>query len=93
MSHPRSAAAVGIIVATLPYMGWPAFCAISTLATTGAVLVVWVLSDQAHSDRAAALVSAWHAISTRAPEVLQNRPARGAVTVAARQGDRIPRCG
>jgi hypothetical protein len=90
MNHPRSAAAAGTTLATLAYLNWPAFCAISMLATAGAALIVWVLSNQARSDRAAALVSAWRAISTSGPEPAQTKPAQ---SKHRRHQTKRPRCG
>ena len=64
MSHPRSAATAGTVVVALTHLGWPAFCAISMLATAGIALIVWVLNDQTRSGRAAALILAWRGIRT-----------------------------
>jgi hypothetical protein len=67
MSHAAKAAGgiAGTALAALAHLGWPALCAIGMLTATGAALMMWVLRDQARSDRATALVSAWR--GTRKP--------------------------
>jgi len=78
MSHAGKAAATttGTVLAALAHLGWPAICALGTLAAARAALILWVLSDQARSDRAAALMAAWHGISKPGPEPAETTPCR-----------------
>jgi len=85
MSHAAKAAvkATGTVLAALAHLGWPALCAVGIFAAAGVALLLWVLSDQARSARAVALVSAWRGTSKPATEPAQNTPAPEAGTPAS----------
>jgi hypothetical protein len=70
MSHAGKAAAkaAGAVLTALGHLGWPVLCVIGVLAVAGTALIIWVLSDQARSDRAAALLTAWRGINRQGPE-------------------------
>jgi hypothetical protein len=69
MNHARNVAvgAAGTVLAALGHPGWSALCAVAAVLIAGIVIILWVLSGQARSDRAIALVSAWRGINKPDP--------------------------
>jgi len=72
MSHAAkaTATAAGTVLAALAHLGWPPLGAIGIFVTAGAGLLLRILSDQARSDRAAALLAACRGTSKH-PEPAQ----------------------
>jgi hypothetical protein len=77
MSHAGkvAATATGAILTALARPDSAVLCAIGALAGAATLLLAWVLSDQARSDRATTLISAWRGASTPALEPTQTTPA------------------